>query len=116
MHRNYINVVVQIKWRIAMLRRRRRRGQKGRIPKPIRLGVHPHISTFIPYPQTNLTPIYLEPAELEALRLVDLEGLSQEDAGVRMEVSRGTVWRLLQSARKKVAQALTEGRPLMIES
>jgi len=86
------------------------------MPKPIRLGIHPSISTFIPYPQTNSTPIYLEPAELEALRLVDLEGLSQEAAGVRMEVSRGTVWRLLQSARKKVAQALTEGRPLMITS
>ena len=99
-----------------MLRRRRRRGQKGRIPKPIRLGAHPPISTFTPYPQINPTPIYLEPAELEALRLVDMEGLSQEDAGARMEVSRGTVWRLLQSARKKVAQALTEGRPLVIES
>jgi len=98
-----------------MLRRRRRRGPKGRMPKPIRLGAHPPISTFLPHPQTNLAPIYLEPAELEALRLVDLEGLSQEDAGIRMEVSRGTVWRLLQSARKKVAQALTEGRPLLIK-
>jgi len=85
------------------------------MPKPIRLSVHPPITTFIPHPQTSSTPIYLEPAELEALRLVDLEGLSQEDAGIRMEVSRGTVWRLLQSARKKVAQALTEGRPLLIK-
>jgi predicted DNA-binding protein (UPF0251 family) len=31
-----------------------------------------------------------------------------------MGVSRGTVWRLLQSARKKTAQALTEGRQLQI--
>jgi predicted DNA-binding protein (UPF0251 family) len=31
-----------------------------------------------------------------------------------MGVSRGTVWRLLQSARRKTAQALTEGRPLRI--
>jgi len=86
------------------------------MPKPIKLGARPPISTFLPHPQTRLAPIYLEPAELEALRLVDLEGLSQEDAGLRMEVSRGTVWRLLQSARKKVAQALTEGRPLLIRS
>jgi hypothetical protein len=86
------------------------------MPKPVRLAAHPVISTFIPDPQIDPTPIYLEPAELEALRLVDLEGLSQEDAGIRMEVSRGTVWRLLQSARKKVAQALTEGRPLLIGS
>jgi predicted DNA-binding protein (UPF0251 family) len=58
----------------------------------------------------------IEPAEVEALRLVDLEGLSQEAAGVKMSISRGTVWRLVQSARKKVAQALTEGRPLTIST
>jgi predicted DNA-binding protein (UPF0251 family) len=69
---------------------------------------------FTPTPQTNPTPILLELAEIEAFRLVDVEGLSQEDAGLKMGVSRGTVWRLLQSARKKAAQALTEGRPLVI--
>lgn len=31
-----------------------------------------------------------------------------------MGVSRGTVWRLIQSARKKTAQALTEARPLLV--
>jgi len=56
----------------------------------------------------------MEPAELEVLRLVDLEGLPQEDAGSNMGISRGTVWRLLQSARKKVTQSLTEGRQLFI--
>jgi predicted DNA-binding protein (UPF0251 family) len=53
-------------------------------------------------------------AELEAFRLVDLEGLSQEETGRRMKVSRGTVWRLVQRARKKTAQALSEGRPIYI--
>lgn len=48
------------------------------------------------------------------MRLVDGEGLDQEEAGQRMEVSRGTVWRLLQSGRKKVVTALTENRPLTI--
>lgn len=56
----------------------------------------------------------IEPAELEVLRLVDLEGLSQEEAGSRMGISRGTVWRLLQEARRKSAQALTEGRRIHI--
>lgn len=93
---------------------RRRRGPRGRPPKPVRLGVAPRVERFIPVPQVNPEPFYLEPAELEALRLVDLEGLSQEEAGVRLGVSRGTVWRLLQSARKKTAQALTEGRPLLV--
>jgi len=71
---------------------------------------------FIPNPARNLEPIFIDVAELEAFRLVDLEGLSQEEAGNRMGVSRGTVWRLLQSARRKTAQAITEGRPLQIIS
>jgi predicted DNA-binding protein (UPF0251 family) len=61
-----------------------------------------------------MEPVFIEMAELEAFRLVDMEGLSQEEAGQRMGVSRGTIWRLVQSARKKTAQALTEGRPLQI--
>jgi predicted DNA-binding protein (UPF0251 family) len=51
---------------------------------------------------------------LEALRLVDLEGFSQEEAGTRMGVSRGTIWRLVKSARRKVAQAITEGQSLAV--
>ena len=84
------------------------------MPKPVNIESAPFVERFIPIPQRSSDPVYLEPAELEALRLVDLEGLSQEDAGGRMGVSRGTVWRLLQSARKKSAQALTEGRPLQV--
>lgn len=95
-------------------RRRRRRGKKGRFPKPINIEKVPTVDKFTPTPQGNPEPIYIEPAELEALRLVDLEGLSQEEAGERMGVSRGTVWRLIQSARKKTSQALTEGRPIRI--
>lgn len=93
---------------------RRRRGPRGRPPKPVRLGIAPSLERFIPFPQSNPEPIYLEPAELEALRLADLVGLSQEEVGARMGVSRGAVWRLLQSARQKTARALTEGRPLLI--
>ncbi|NWG10577.1 DUF134 domain-containing protein [Candidatus Bathyarchaeota archaeon] len=78
------------------------------------LGMTPPTNSFTPNPPRNLEPIFLEMAELEALRLVDLEGLSQEEAGQRMRVSRGTVWRLVQSARKKTAQALCEGRPMYI--
>ena len=94
--------------------RRRRRGRRGRFPKPVNLGVTPPIRGLTPNPARNVEPIFINTAEMEAFRLVDLEGLSQEEAGQRMGVSRGTVWRLLQSARKKTAQALTEGRPLQI--
>jgi len=43
-----------------------------------------------------------------------MEGLSQEEAGQRMSISRGTIWRLVQSARRKTSQALSEGRPIHI--
>ena len=95
-------------------RHRHRRGRRGRLPKPINIEKPPSIDRFDPAPQQSSVVIFIEPAELEALRLVDLEGLSQEEAGERMGVSRGTIWRLIQSARKKTAQALSEGRPLRI--
>ena len=78
------------------------------------LGMIPPVNNFTPSPSRNLEPIFIEMAELEAFRLVDLEGLSQEEAGRKMGVSRGTIWRLVQNARKKTAQALSEGRPLSI--
>ena len=52
--------------------------------------------------------------ELEALRLCDMEGLFQEQAGERMGVSRGTVQRLLASARQKTAAALVTGAALVL--
>jgi predicted DNA-binding protein (UPF0251 family) len=67
-----------------------------------------------PEPQADARPVYIDPAEAEVLRLVDLEGMYQEDAGDAMGVSRGTVWRLLESARRKVVASLFEGRPLII--
>ena len=97
-----------------MWRRRHRCGRRGRFPKPFMLGITPPTNSFTPNPPRNLEPVFLEMAELEAFRLVDLEGLSQEEAGQRMGVSRGTVWRLVQSARKKTAQALSEGRAISI--
>lgn len=65
-------------------------------------------------PLTSLTRIGLQRDELEALRLCDMEGLFQEEAGERMGVSRGTVQRLLATARRKVATALVEGAALII--
>ncbi len=62
---------------------------------------------------TQLRHIPIGHDELEALRLCDYEGLIQEEAGARMGVSRGTVQRILASARKKVAEALTTGSALI---
>ncbi|MEM3545947.1 MAG: DUF134 domain-containing protein [Candidatus Bathyarchaeia archaeon] len=97
-----------------MWRHRFRYGRRGRLPKPVALEVAPSVNNFIPNQPRSLEPVFLEFAELEAFRLVDLEGLSQEEAGQRMGVSRGTVWRLVQRARRKAAQALYEGRPIHI--
>jgi predicted DNA-binding protein (UPF0251 family) len=57
---------------------------------------------------------WLAPDEFEAMRLCDLEGLSQIDAGERMQVSRGTVQRLLESGRQKTVVALLRNEGLAI--
>jgi predicted DNA-binding protein (UPF0251 family) len=93
---------------------RRRRGQRGRHPKPITLEKPLSLHHFTPSPHGGKAPISIEPPELEALRLVDMMGFSQEAAGEKMGVSRGTVWRLLQSARAKTVQALIEARSLIM--
>lgn len=61
----------------------------------------------------NLKKITMFRDELEALKLCDYEGLFQEDAGEKMGISRGTVQRLLTSARRKTAEALTTGSALI---
>ena len=52
--------------------------------------------------------------ELEALRLIDYQGLTQEEAAKNMKISRGTVWRCLDRARKKIVTMLVENRELII--
>jgi len=63
-----------------MWRRRHRYGRRGRFPKPVTLGATPSITNFTPNPLRNLEPVFVEFAEVEAFRLVDMEGLSQEEA------------------------------------
>ncbi|MEE4241439.1 MAG: DUF134 domain-containing protein [Desulfopila sp.] len=64
-------------------------------------------------PLHELRQIELHLDELEVLRLCDRENLTQEEAGVRMGVSRGTIQRIITVARRKVAAALTEGAALI---
>ena len=64
---------------------------------------------------TELEQILLSRDELEALKLCDLDDLTQEEAGERMGVSRGTVQRILADARKKVAKALSRGGAIVFE-
>ena len=66
-------------------------------------------------PMRELETIRLELSELETMRLCDVEGASQEEAGQQMGVSRGTVQRLLKRGRAKVVQALLESKALLVE-
>ena len=65
-------------------------------------------------PLRQLKQIILYRDELESLKLCDLEGLTQEQAGERMGISRGTVQRLLKSGRGKILEALLQSRALLI--
>jgi uncharacterized protein len=53
--------------------------------------------------------------EFEALRLADLDGLYQEQAAEQMNVSRPTFSRGIESAHRKLADALVHGKALRIE-
>ncbi|OHE59453.1 MAG: hypothetical protein A2Z47_08635 [Thermodesulfovibrio sp. RBG_19FT_COMBO_42_12] len=66
-------------------------------------------------PLYQLEEIVLTVDEFEAIKLADSEGLYHEEAAEKMGISRQTFGRVIESARKKVAQALTKGKALKIE-
>ncbi len=63
----------------------------------------------------NLGEIVLSVDEMESLRLADLEGLYQSEAARRMNVSRQTFGRIIDSAHRKVAEAIIHGKSIVIE-
>jgi uncharacterized protein len=66
-------------------------------------------------PMSEIEQISLLREELEALKLCDLDDLTQAEAGARMGVSRGTIQRILAAARKKVAKALSKGQAIVFQ-
>lgn len=62
----------------------------------------------------GLETVELRADELEALRLMDFEGLYQEQCAEHMGISRTTLSRTLAEARRKVADALLHGKRLVI--
>jgi len=66
-------------------------------------------------PLSMLEEITLTIDEFEAIRLADLENLYQEQAAAKMKVSRPTFGRIIESAHKKVAEALVKSKALKIE-
>ncbi len=95
--------------------------RRGRPPKPRIISVRPPNIIFLPLSLEGVRvdvgpPLTLYPDEYEAYRLVYFLGLKQEDAAKRMNVSRGTLWRCLNSARKKLAYMLCMPKSLIILS
>jgi predicted DNA-binding protein (UPF0251 family) len=89
------------------------------VPRPTQLrqvSLRPSIKCFKPIgiPMSELEILSLQLDELEAIRLTDREGLYQEEAATRMGVSRVTFGRILREAHEKVAEALLEGKALVI--
>ena len=76
----------------------------------------PETDSFVPEGrnQESTNEYVLKIEELEAMRLKDVEGLSQEECADKMNVSRQTFQKIIDTARNKVALALTEGAGIRI--
>ena len=90
-------------------RRGRRRGRRWIDWVPPADMYYPRVPAGAP---TQMSRLSIE--EMEALRLVDLMGLTQEEAAASMGVSKKTLWRDLTEARRKLVEALINGWAIQI--
>lgn len=75
----------------------------------------PVSSGFVPREPGETGCVVMTVDEYEAVRLIDHRGFSQEECGAYMGIARTTVQLIYNNARKKLAQALVEGRELRID-
>jgi len=90
------------------------------MPRPIkcrRIGFEPDVTYFKPagVPLRELLEITLTFEELEAIRLKDSKGLNETDSAKRMNISQPTFNRLIGSAHRKIAEAISGGKAIKIE-
>lgn len=82
-----------------------------------RVGQQPSFTSFRPasagFSEPEETILSIE--EFEAVRLKDLEGLDQSECAAKMDISQPTFHRLVVSARRKIADALTHGKSIRIQ-
>ncbi len=88
------------------------------MPRPYRKRIVRYSGELFYKPQgirmAGLEKVIVGPDECEALRLADYEGMSHEEAGKQMGVSRQTFGRIIESARKKVADAIINAKAFSI--
>ncbi len=88
----------------------------GRCKQLRKVYATPSVAGFRPYGRCgrkgDCIPLLFD--EYEAVRLLDYEGRQQNEAAEMMKISRPTLTRIYMNARKKIAQSLVEGRPIMI--
>lgn len=88
------------------------------MPRPTkcrRVCYFPEILEFSPTGAVSGEPIVLTVDELETIRLIDKENLSQEECGAQLGVGRTTAQKIYETARKKIADALVLGFALKFE-
>lgn len=88
------------------------------MPRPTkcrRVCRYPEALAFLPQDTEGQEAVVLTVDEFEAVRLIDRERLSQEEASRQMGVARATVQRIYDNARRKLADMLVCGLPLRIE-
>jgi len=81
-----------------------------------KISFNPEVKYFKPrgIPLRNLEEIELTYEEVEALRLKNIENLSQIDCAKKMKTSQSTFQRILSSAYKKMSSAIIEGKAIKI--
>ena len=89
------------------------------MPRPFcrrRIAGSPAAPVFKPIgiPVLELDEVAMSLDEFEAMRLADLDGLYQEQAAEQMKVSRTTFSRIIESAHRKIADAIVHGKALRI--
>jgi predicted DNA-binding protein (UPF0251 family) len=86
--------------------------------KPRKICFNPEVTYFKPraVPMSSLEEISLEMDELEVLRLCDCEDLDQKEAAIKMKISQSTLQRILTSARKKLSEAIINGKAIKINN
>ena len=75
----------------------------------------PESSRFGPLDVPSNDTVIMTVDEFESIRLIDVDGFTQEQCAVQMDISRTTVQGIYDSARKKLAQSLVNGKVLLIE-